>query len=61
MTIQALYDDVYREVAKATRGDRNPNIIDREVKLTIRKKEGQWGRLGCERAEASCVVTTVVR
>jgi len=28
VAIQALYDDVYREVAKATRGDQKPNIID---------------------------------
>jgi len=29
VTIQAFYDDVYREVAKATRGDQNFNSIDR--------------------------------
>ena len=29
VTIQELHDYVYHEVAKATRGDQNPNIIDR--------------------------------
>jgi hypothetical protein len=28
VAIQALYDHVYREAAKATRDDQNPNIID---------------------------------
>jgi len=34
--IKALYDDVYREVAKATRGDRIPTSFDLECEYTDR-------------------------